>query len=140
MRISKNQKLFMKKLVKQKDILNLLASSKRDYKKILIENADKKLLEAICESADNLLVGNLPITDEIKAKLKKHRKSLVKLADNTTIEEKKKILNQKGGFINILIPAIISGVASIIASIINKPAVIQPVKEVISEKIESESQ
>jgi hypothetical protein len=134
MRISKNQKLFMKKLVKQKDILNLLASSKRDYKKILIENADKKLLEAICESADNLLVGNLPITDEIKAKLKKHRKSLVKLADNTTIEEKKKILNQKGGFINILIPAIISGVASIIASIINKPAVIQPVKEVISEK------
>ncbi len=130
----------MKKLVKQKDILNLLASSKRDYKKILIENADKKLLEAICESADNLLVGNLPITDEIKAKLKKHRKSLVKLADNTTIEEKKKILNQKGGFINILIPAIISGVASIIASIINKPAVIQPVKEVISEKIESESQ
>jgi len=43
MRISKNQKLFMKKLVKQKDILNLLASSKRDYKKILIENADKKL-------------------------------------------------------------------------------------------------
>ena len=135
MRISKNQKLFMKKLVKQKDILNLLASSKRDYKKILIENADKKLLEAICESADNLLVGNLPITDEIKAKLKKHRKSLVKLADNTTIEEKKKILNQKGGFINILIPAIISGVASIIASIINKPTVIQPVKEVISEKI-----
>jgi len=134
MRISKNQKLFMKKLVKQKDILNLLASSKRDDKKILIENADKKLLEAICESADNLLVGNLPITDEIKAKLKKHRKSLVKLADNTTIEEKKKILNQKGGFINILIPAIISGVASIIASIINKPAVIQPVKEVISEK------
>ncbi len=134
MRISKNQKLFMKKLVKQKDILNLLASSKRDYKKILIENADKKLLEAICESADNLLVGNLPITDEIKAKLKKHRKSLVKLADNTTIEEKKKILNQKGGFINILIPAIISGVASIIASIINKPAVIQPVKEEISEK------
>jgi len=119
MRISKNQKLFMKKLVKQKDILNLLASSKRDYKKILIENADKKLF---------------------KAKLKKHRKSLVKLADNTTIEEKKKILNQKGGFINILIPAIISGVASIIASIINKPAVIQPVKEVISEKIESESQ
>ena len=119
----------------EKDILNLLASSKRDYKKILIENADKKLLEAICESADNLLVGNLPITDEIKAKLKKHRKSLVKLADNTTIEEKKKILNQKGGFINILIPAIISGVASIIASIINKPTVIQPVKEVISEKI-----
>jgi hypothetical protein len=135
MRISKNQKLFMKKLVKQKNILNLLASSKRDYKKILIENADKKLLEAICESADNLLVGNLPITDEIKAKLKKHRKSLVKLADNTTIEEKKKILKQKGGFINILIPAIISGVASIIASIINKPTVIQPVKEVISEKI-----
>ncbi len=49
-------------------------------------------------------------------------------------QEKKKILNQKGWFINILIPAIISGEASIIASIINKPAVIQPVKEVISEQ------
>jgi len=125
MKMSKNEKSYIKKLSKQKDILNLIAKSKRNYKKVLIDNADKKLLEAICESADNLLIGNLPITLEIKEKLKKHRKSLVKLADNTSVEEKKKVLNQKGGFLNILIPAIISGVASIVASIINKPSGIQ---------------
>ena len=122
--ISKEKRLYMKKLIKQRDMLNLLASSKRNYKKILIDNADAKLLEAICESADNLLIGNLPITEENKHALKKHRKSLVKLADNTSIEQKKKVLNQRGGFLNILIPAIISGVASIISSIINKPKAI----------------
>ena len=90
MKMSKNEKSYIKKLSKQKDILNLIAKSKRNYKKVLIDNADKKLLEAICESADNLLIGNLPITVEIKEKLKKHRKSLVKLADNTSVEEKKK--------------------------------------------------
>ena len=96
--ISKEKRLYMKKLIKQRDMLNLLASSKRNYKKILIDNADAKLLEAICESADNLLIGNLPITEENKHALKKHRKSLVKLADNTSIEQKKKSSKSKRRF------------------------------------------
>ena len=122
MSLSREQKKYMKKVVKQKDLLNLLANSKRNYKKGIIDNADSKLIEAICESCDNLLIGNLPITVNDKEKLKKHRRSLVKLAENTTIEAKKKVLNQKGGFLNILIPAIISGIASIIAGYVSKPA------------------
>jgi hypothetical protein len=40
---------------------------------------------------------------------------------NTQHKEKKKLIIQKGGFLQILIPAIISGLASIISSVISKP-------------------
>lgn len=103
-------------ILKQREILNFLSTAKPKYKKNIIKSCDNKLIHAICESCQNILKGNLPVSSENKIKLKKYKSNIRKLASKSSLEHKKQILGQKGGFLNILIPAIVSGISSIIGS------------------------
>jgi hypothetical protein len=51
--------------------------------------------------------------------LKRFRKVLHKLLEKSSLKIKKKILIQQGGFLQFLIPAVVSGIASIISSAIS---------------------
>ncbi len=76
----------------------------------------------LCECCYNVLDGQIPINSEQKHQLKPYRHSLRKLVDKSSLKTKKKILIQQGGFLQILMPALISGIASIIGSAIEKTA------------------
>ena len=105
-------------LLKQKDVLEFISSAKPKYKRNIINTCDNRLIHVICEACENILHGNLPISVDDKTKLKKHKSKLRKLASKSSLEHKKHILGQKGGFLNILIPSIISCISSLIGSYI----------------------
>jgi len=107
-------------IIKHKDLSNLLATTKPRYKKSILDKADKQLIKAICEGALNLLYGNLPISESDKEQLKSFKNLLRKLTQKSSLANKKKLLNQKGGFLNILLPAIVTGISSIINNLIDK--------------------
>lgn len=107
-------------ILKHKDYLNLIANAKPKYRKTIINSADRQLIKAICEGTLNLLNGNIPLSDENKQLLNKFKSKLRKLIKESNFAEKKKILNQRGGFLNILIPAIIGGLASVVNNLVDK--------------------
>lgn len=99
---------------KHKSFLTLISNSKPKQIKSLINSSNNKTIHFLCELCHNLLVGNLPIKEDEKLKLKKFKLRLRKLCLKTTSHHKKSILNQSGGFLNILIPALITGIATLI--------------------------
>lgn len=100
----------------QIDYLKILAKSKNKLRRVILEKADQKLITAICECILNLLNGKIKIDSSSKEKLFKYRKTLRKLVNKSNLKEKKKILIQKGGFLEFLIPAAISTIGTIIES------------------------
>lgn len=102
----------------QLEVLKLLAKPDSKYRKLILAKADRNLVQAICESIHNVLVGNIPVSDSDKQNLKRFRKTLHALLKKSSLASKKKILIQKGGFLEFLIPAVVSGIASIISSAI----------------------
>ena len=107
----------MNRIKNNKDFLNLLCKSKKKFRKFLIQNASKEQIYSICEIVLNILNGNLKVSD--KNKLSKKRKLLRKIIQKSSLK-KKRYLIQKGGFLEILIPSIVSGLASIISNIISE--------------------
>ena len=106
-------------LKSQLDLLKILARPKSKYRKLIIQSADKKLVQAICECIHNVLKGNINISESEKKRLKSYRSVLHELIKKSTLKTKKKILIQRGGFLEVLLPAVISGIASIISSAIS---------------------
>jgi hypothetical protein len=101
----------------QMDLLKVLANER--YRKVIISKADSNLVKAICQGIHNVLKGNISISNYERERLKKFRKVLHKLLKKSTLQSKKKILIQQGGFLQFLIPAVVSGIASIISSAIS---------------------
>ena len=90
--------------------------------KDLLKRAKGPFIIKICECILNKTQGRIKISDSDREKLKPYKNVFRKLTKkDTKIKEKKKLIIQKGGFLQILIPAIISGLASIISAVISKP-------------------
>ncbi|CAF1108807.1 unnamed protein product [Brachionus calyciflorus] len=111
--------------LKDDDFLNEKISQNFDYLKILakcdkkminsiLNGANKDLIHSLCECIYNILKGNVELTERNKTQLIKHKNSLRKLLTKNSIKEKKKIPIQKGGFLQILLPSVISGLATIL--------------------------
>ena len=79
------------------------------------------MIKSICEAALNLLKGNIHLTDNQKQKLAKFKNTIRRLASKSNLSDKKKIIIQKGGFLEFLVPALISGITSLIGDFITKP-------------------
>lgn len=109
----------MSHVLKNKNFLQLLTKSNKKIQKSMIKNASKEQIKSICEIVLNLLSGNIKLDQEDLSKLYKKRNSLRELIKKQSIK-KKKYLIQKGGFIQFLIPALISGLATVISSVIQK--------------------
>lgn len=107
-------------LKSQLGLLKILAEPKSRYRNAILLKADKKLIHVICEIIENTLAGNITISDSDKEKLKKFRNTLHVLIQKSSLKSKKRILIQKGGFLQFLIPAVITGLSSIISSVISK--------------------
>jgi hypothetical protein len=109
----------IKNLDKQKDMLCLLSKCKPAMRKAILSKDDKNLVAAICQTIHNMLEGNLSINNNDFKNLKKYKKTFRKLIEKSKLRNKKEILIQKGGFLQFLIPAVISGITSIMSSYIS---------------------
>ena len=103
----------------QLDLLRVLANSKTKVRQAIIINADRKLIIAICEIVFNVLEKNLTLDESDLIKIKRYRFILRKLIKKSDLKEKKKILVQRGGFLQFLIPAVITGISNIVSSLID---------------------
>ena len=63
--------------------------------------AGKELVHCIC---DCVLNGNIPVSEEERKRLKKHKYCLRELVKKKTSDKKRKHLIQEGGFLGALIP------------------------------------
>ena len=109
----------LKNVIDNRHLLKSLATNNKKLRKVIIENSPKGLIEAICSCILNTLGGNIKLTDEDKKHLVKYKNILRKLTNKSTLKEKRKILVQKGGFLQFLFPAVITGISSIVSSIIS---------------------
>ena len=114
----------MDSIEKCKSELQRLKKSKsiKDRRKNLRE-ADECLIDAISEISKNFLVGNLELSKNKKRnlekikKLKKFKNSLEFISSQRPVEERREKIIQSGGFLNILIPATLLLLRSIIKNV-----------------------
>jgi len=106
-------------LKSQLDLLKVLAKPKNKYRKAILMHADRELVHVLCEIIENVLHGNVKIPDHDKERLRRFKSTLHLLIQKSSLKTKRKILVQKGGFLEFLIPAVITGISSIISSVIS---------------------
>lgn len=93
--------------------LHALCHLNSDQRQAILKTSDVKLIKCICECALNILLGNVPLKNCQKLKLRKHRKTLRKLVEKRgSWKSKKKFIVQKGGFLPLLLGPIIGGLLS----------------------------
>jgi hypothetical protein len=103
----------------QIDLLKVISKSKK-YRDAILHKADKELVEAICECVHNIIKGNIPIKSTDRNQLLKFRKILHNLLEKKNFKQKKKILIQHGAFLNVLVPLVVTGLSSLLSSLISK--------------------
>jgi len=99
-----------------KAVLQVLQSAKPKLRKAILENSDRALVFAICEICDNLLRGNIPLSESHKTKLKRHRDKIRRLAQKGEgWQVKKKALVQTGG---AFLPALLSIISTVLPALL----------------------
>ena len=103
-------------------LLKVLSHCKPKIRNAILKNCENDLIHIICDCVIlyNVVKGNVPgLTQEKVNKLTRHKTSLIKLSKKVPIQEKRKILIQKGGgFLPFLLPL----VAPLIAQAVSKIA------------------
>ena len=96
--------------------LRRIRKSSVSERKRLLKNADKDLVQCICDCAYNCINSNVPITSAQYKRLARHKQTLRKLSKKgESWKKKKKVISQSGGFILPLLAPIF---ASIIGNLI----------------------
>lgn len=83
----------------------------------LINNMNKGQMNAVRTMMKNFLNSKYPINDTILKKLAKDKDFIYHLASSGQFENKKKILNQKGGLLGALVPLASSLIAPVLGQI-----------------------
>lgn len=97
------------------ELKNLSKANTIKKRKLILKSFDNCVITAIAEISSNCLSGNVPLSTCNYKKLRKYKTILRQLAKkNISISKKKNIIIQKGGFLNILIPAAISLLTTVI--------------------------
>jgi hypothetical protein len=109
----------MDRIKKHQNELLFLSKCKKNIRSEVVNKGSRDLIASICEIVDNLLNNKIKLSPEQFEKLKPYRASFRKLVSKTTLDKKKKIISQKGGFLEFIIPAVITALGSIISNAIS---------------------
>ena len=110
-----------KRFEKNRKLLEIVGECKKKLRTSIILNSDNDFILTIIECVLNIMNGNVNLNDENFKILKPYNKTFKKLIKKKiSLNNKRKIIVQKGGFLQFLIPAIISAVGSIASAIITK--------------------
>jgi hypothetical protein len=106
----------MDRIKENKQLLDLISKCKnRNERKVFLEKGSDEFIKAILEILLNVAKGNVNITDKIKKKLKKYKRIIrMLICPKVSLKLKRQTLIQKGGFLNVILPAVIGGVLSYI--------------------------
>ena len=114
-------KTFLQNIVRLKEI-----STKKDFRfgtfpfgfgLYFLPTTDRSLVDCLCECADNILRGNVPLTKPQKEKLARNKAGLRALTKKSVSLKKKKAILQKGGFLGSLLAPIASVVAPLLSTL-----------------------
>ena len=97
-------------------LLTSIASCKKCLRNTIIQKGSKDFINSIIECVDNLLRDNIKLGESEFKKVQKAKSTLRKLVKKSSLTEKKKLLIQKGGFLQYLIPAAVSVISSLISN------------------------
>lgn len=104
-----------KRIKRNLPILKALLVLKPSERRSLLCHASEDLILTLCEIALNVLKGNIPLTSEQYAKLKKQKKFIKLFANRKTgLKHKRKVLMQSGGFLGTLLGVAIPLITSLI--------------------------
>lgn len=85
--------------------LDLISKAKTQKRRVdLIKNAKDCVIDAISEIALNCLKGNFPLKECDFKKLKKYKTILRRLALNSPVNIRRKLIEQRGGILPLIIP------------------------------------
>jgi len=105
----------MKSIKSNYHTLQVLKTAQPKLRKAIISNSNRELLNSISECILNVLNGNLKLTVCSKRKLRKHKAILRQVADKRTpASVKKRLINQRGGFLLPLLSAVLPTLASLL--------------------------
>ena len=85
----------------------------------LITKVKDCVIDAISEIAKNCLEGNIPLSEENFNNLKKYQSILRLISKNIPVKKRRNLIVQKGGFIDLLIPAALCLITVLIKELIN---------------------
>lgn len=104
--------------------LSRLAKARGKRRGEILKNASPCLLKILSECALNLLKGKIKVTPNQLKKLRPYGRTLVKTGkSNENIDRFRRFLKKEGGFLPIILPAIISALSGLagnaLTSVIN---------------------
>lgn len=98
--------------------LQLIKHCPEQLRKQLLKRLPSSAFKAICECTLNVLKGNVPLNKQQKKILQRYKNTLRQIGTKKgSLITKKKLIVQKGGFLNVLIPAALSAITSLINGI-----------------------
>ncbi len=105
------------RLCKNLPLLKLLYKASSKQRRVILQSASDQLILTLCEIALNVLRGTIPLNNAQFRRLKK-RKEEIKYAASKKInvEKKKRMINQRGGFLLPLLSVAIPFITSLITS------------------------
>jgi len=100
--------------------LKLLQTAKHGANKIdLLKKFPEHVTNDLIEILYNVVTGTIHITPSQKAKLRRQKKKLIELINLPSLKSRRTfIYKQKGGFLSLLLPALIPLVSNLISSFI----------------------
>ena len=111
----------MQRVEAKKAELELLSYCKVKLRKAILLNSDAELIKVLRDCVYNVLRGNVKLSKESSGKLSKYKNDLRKFVyDKGSVNCKRKFLIQKGGFLPLLIPAVIETTARLISFAIDQ--------------------
>jgi len=83
-------------------------------KRQLIKKCDREFFDCVSECAKNVIKGNVPLKPAQLRRLRRERSNLRVLSPKKTSLKKKRLIQQKGGFLGALLPPVLSVLGSLL--------------------------
>src|SRR5882757_4500908 len=100
-----------------KDLDKISAVKNFKIRSKLISQSKACIIDAISEIAKNCLKGNIPLKSCDFKKLSTYKNLLRAISKKSSIQKRRKLISQKGGFLSLLIPPALSLIASIVGDL-----------------------
>ena len=105
------------RLYRNLPLLKLLFKAKPAQRRVILQAASNELILTLCEVALNILKGTIPLTTTQYHVLKKKKFEIKFFADKKIgVSRKKKVINQKGGFLVPLLSIALPFITSLITA------------------------
>lgn len=103
-------------------ILLALSTGDRRLQQAILRHSPDALIRLLAQSAANILVGNIKLSPHQKRRLGKFKLVLRKLQRRgVPLSSKRRLLiNQRGGFLSLLLPIISAAVGGLVGRVLNK--------------------